>query len=551
MTALPQVQNPEANVPMSDEELMRKDLERQKRAQASLERLGLAGQITTKASKYAPLGTPNLKDVSDTSVKNQPVRVTGDSTQLERTQVTLLGKIWSVLNRVSTTMDKQLEYDEEQTLQAREDRLESSKRVDADPIVSNDNDDSGGMAGMVKTLALALAPILAPVATAAAGIGGAYLAIKAIADKLGIPTGAPGDQPVDPNTGIEKPSILNPFPEWNKGGGLVGFIGRKTGAYQWSKDKSDEAPQQAEGESSTGEKKAVVRPNGDIEVDINASGARQIRQALDARVKADLIRHEGKRDRVYKDSKGLPTIGIGHLIKKGERFSGRISEDQINKLFEKDYADNKAGVSKMKNFDKLNDAGKAALINMAFNMGPAFWQKWKTMQRAMKEMDAEKLKFSIMKSKYWTSDLPQNKQRYRDMKEYVRQIDFSGATFGDKAEAIVEKDKGVGTQPTSTQSETGKTISGLVFGGEFNARKTWARPRDLRNLQTPGLIPTMIRPEMPKTDSGLTSLLSRIVGGHKGQKPPVGIDSTGNVPSPSADQVGINYRLYFHTEHSS
>jgi len=47
-------------------------------------------------------------------------------------------------------------------------------------------------------------------------------------------------------------------------------------------------------------------------------------------------KHEGISKKIYKDSKGLPTIGIGHLIKHGEDFSKGITDKQVQELFNKD-----------------------------------------------------------------------------------------------------------------------------------------------------------------------------------------------------------------------
>ncbi len=47
-------------------------------------------------------------------------------------------------------------------------------------------------------------------------------------------------------------------------------------------------------------------------------------------------KHEGIRKKIYKDSKGNPTIGIGHLIKPGEDFSKGITDEEVTALFKKD-----------------------------------------------------------------------------------------------------------------------------------------------------------------------------------------------------------------------
>lgn len=81
----------------------------------------------------------------------------------------------------------------------------------------------------------------------------------------------------------------------------------------------------------------------------------------------------------YKDSKDLPTIGYGHLIKKGENYTvgGTITETEAQTLFKSD--------SKWI-FDKadehlsdytLTDDKKNALYDASFNMGPGKMTQYK------------------------------------------------------------------------------------------------------------------------------------------------------------------------------
>jgi len=49
-----------------------------------------------------------------------------------------------------------------------------------------------------------------------------------------------------------------------------------------------------------------------------------------------LMEWEGVILHVYKDAAGLPTIGVGHLIQKGEDFSNGITHDQAFELLKKD-----------------------------------------------------------------------------------------------------------------------------------------------------------------------------------------------------------------------
>jgi RHS repeat-associated protein len=74
----------------------------------------------------------------------------------------------------------------------------------------------------------------------------------------------------------------------------------------------------------------------------------------------------------YNDSKGYPTIGYGHLIKKGEPYTvgGTITDNEAQTLFKND---SKSIFSKadeyLKNFS-LSDNQKNALYDASFNMGP-------------------------------------------------------------------------------------------------------------------------------------------------------------------------------------
>lgn len=49
---------------------------------------------------------------------------------------------------------------------------------------------------------------------------------------------------------------------------------------------------------------------------------------------------EGKRYTMYRDSRGLPTIGVGHLIKPNEQYllTARLTDAQVEELFMKDVA---------------------------------------------------------------------------------------------------------------------------------------------------------------------------------------------------------------------
>lgn len=77
---------------------------------------------------------------------------------------------------------------------------------------------------------------------------------------------------------------------------------------------------------------------------------------------------EGKRNSQYPDAVGLPTIGIGHLIKKGEVFPKVMTDQQVYDLFRKDIVGYENAVNKSVKV-AINQNQFDALVSLAFNIG--------------------------------------------------------------------------------------------------------------------------------------------------------------------------------------
>lgn len=119
-----------------------------------------------------------------------------------------------------------------------------------------------------------------------------------------------------------------------------------------------------------------------------------------------IMLHEGVRASVYKDTKGIPTIGVGfNLLKEGAREliegvgadydairSGRaaLSREQIIDLMEEDIrtavADAKSIFS---NFDQLDGLRQRALVDLAFNLGRSRLSKFKNTIAKIEAQDWE------------------------------------------------------------------------------------------------------------------------------------------------------------------
>lgn len=94
-----------------------------------------------------------------------------------------------------------------------------------------------------------------------------------------------------------------------------------------------------------------------------------------------LTEWEGKKDKVYRDSAGLLTIGVGHLLTKDEITSGKIliagvpvkyeaglTDQQIDKLLEQDLSWAESAVNTYIDVE-LNQNQFDSLVSFTFNVG--------------------------------------------------------------------------------------------------------------------------------------------------------------------------------------
>lgn len=89
---------------------------------------------------------------------------------------------------------------------------------------------------------------------------------------------------------------------------------------------------------------------------------------LSARGLQEIKNSEGWRDSVYKDAVGLPTIGYGHLIRKGENFPSRISKEYGERLLQQDLLRFEKRIHEIVKVP-LNQNQYDALVSFLFNVG--------------------------------------------------------------------------------------------------------------------------------------------------------------------------------------
>lgn len=87
------------------------------------------------------------------------------------------------------------------------------------------------------------------------------------------------------------------------------------------------------------------------------------------KLRAELIRDEGLRLMAYRDTLGNPTIGVGHLIGRGES-STAISQSFAMELLD---ADIQTAQRRLNNiypaWRELDDVRQRAMLNLTFNLG--------------------------------------------------------------------------------------------------------------------------------------------------------------------------------------
>ena len=102
---------------------------------------------------------------------------------------------------------------------------------------------------------------------------------------------------------------------------------------------------------------------------------------------------EGVKYEIYLDHLGLPTFGIGHLVRDddpefGQPVGTAVSEDRVNECFDKDVEIVIDDCRQLyEDFDDLPGEAQLIIANMMFNMGRPRLSKFKGMKRGVDARD--------------------------------------------------------------------------------------------------------------------------------------------------------------------
>ncbi len=125
---------------------------------------------------------------------------------------------------------------------------------------------------------------------------------------------------------------------------------------------------------------------------------------------AQLRRDEGTQATAYKDSMDFLTIGVGRLIDSRKPGAG-LRPDEIDYLLRNDINDRVQALTKaLPWFDRLDEARRGALINMAFQLGTAGLLGFKSTLALISAGKYSEAAEQMLKSK-WATQTPARAKR--------------------------------------------------------------------------------------------------------------------------------------------
>jgi len=101
-----------------------------------------------------------------------------------------------------------------------------------------------------------------------------------------------------------------------------------------------------------------------------------------------IMEHEGFVPKIYKDSRGLATIGYGHLVKPTDIFEEEVeySEEELYELFLKDLQEAKEGANTLVgHIEDLHPNAWECIVEMIYQLGTTGVMKFAKMLLALEE----------------------------------------------------------------------------------------------------------------------------------------------------------------------
>jgi len=126
--------------------------------------------------------------------------------------------------------------------------------------------------------------------------------------------------------------------------------------------------------------------------------------------KAEIKRHEGEVLKIYKDSLGYKTLGIGHLCQPEDpeydwEVGTKVSQEVVDMYYEDDFNKHLAETVHVFGTDEafynLPENIQHVLVNMCFNLGSTGLSKFRNMLRACREHQWKIMAVEMQDSKWF------------------------------------------------------------------------------------------------------------------------------------------------------
>ncbi len=126
--------------------------------------------------------------------------------------------------------------------------------------------------------------------------------------------------------------------------------------------------------------------------------------------KQQITRHEGEVLKIYEDSLGYKTLGIGHLCQPedpeytwevGKPVTQEVVDLYFADDFDKHYKETIHIYGTVPSFNRLPEPIQHVLVNMCFNLGGTRLAKFKNMFKACKEGDWKQMAVEMEDSRWF------------------------------------------------------------------------------------------------------------------------------------------------------
>ena len=125
------------------------------------------------------------------------------------------------------------------------------------------------------------------------------------------------------------------------------------------------------------------------------------------RLKEEIKADEGYKNEIYLDHLGLPTLGVGHLIKETDPEHGlevgtKIDDERVNELFEEDINTTIQECTYLyDDFYVLPEEAQMIICNMMFNLGRPRLSRFLKMKKHIDNRDFKSTSLEMKNSKWY------------------------------------------------------------------------------------------------------------------------------------------------------